>query len=167
MRVERGACVPVTFLLNDATVQAQVPARQKLVEFLRENFGLTGTHIGCESGACGACNVLVDGEVTRACLMLAVQADGAAVVTIEGLHESGAIAPLQAEFVARNALQCGFCTSGMLMTAQHVLKTQPGAGRDEVRAALLGNICRCTGYQAIIDSICAVLAMQRDGDDGR
>ena len=131
--------------------------RQHLVDFLRTDLGLTGAHIGCEHGVCGACSVRVDGAVVRGCLMLAVQADGAEVVTIEGLDESGEIADLQEAFVARNALQCGFCTPGMLMTAAELLREAVPRSRDEIRAFLSGNYCRCTGYHAIVDAVEATL----------
>jgi aerobic carbon-monoxide dehydrogenase small subunit len=132
--------------------------RQHLVDFLRTDLGLTGSHIGCEHGVCGACSVRVDGGVVRGCLMLAVQADGAEVVTIEGLTDTGEIADLQAAFVNRNALQCGFCTPGMLMTAAELLAEQSPKSREEIRTFLSGNYCRCTGFQAIVDAIETTLA---------
>jgi carbon-monoxide dehydrogenase small subunit len=127
--------------------------RQHLVDFLRMELGLTGSHIGCEHGVCGACSVRVDGVVVRGCLMLAVQADGAEVVTIEGLTESAEIADLQQRFVERNALQCGYCTPGILVTAAELLKQGKPASRAEIRAFISGNYCRCTGYHAIVDAI--------------
>ena len=123
---------------------------------------LTGTHVGCEHGVCGACNVMIDGRSVRSCLTLAVQADGATVETIEGLTERHAIADLQNEFVARNALQCGYCTPGMLVTAAELL-ARGTPSRVEIREALSGNYCRCTGYQAIVDAIEAVAARRADG----
>jgi carbon-monoxide dehydrogenase small subunit len=131
--------------------------RQHLVDFLRTELGLTGSHIGCEHGVCGACSVRVDGVVVRGCLMLAVQADGCDVVTIEGLTDAGEIADLQANFVERNALQCGYCTPGMLMTAAELLKQGKVMSRDNIRTFLSGNYCRCTGYHAIIDAVEATL----------
>ena len=130
-----------------------MPVRQHLVDFLRTDLGLTGSHLGCEHGVCGACSVRVDGRVVRGCLMLAVQADGGEVVTIEGLTDTGEIADLQAAFVSRNALQCGFCTPGMLMTAAELLAKQSPKSREEIRTFLSGNYCRCTGFQAIVDAI--------------
>ena len=143
----------VTMTVNGERVTRSIPVRQHLVDFLRMELGLTGSHIGCEHGICGACSVRVDGAVVRGCLMLAVQADGAEVVTIEGLTESEEIADLQEKFVERNALQCGYCTPGMLVTAAELLKQGKPASREEIRAFLSGNYCRCTGYHAIVDAI--------------
>jgi carbon-monoxide dehydrogenase small subunit len=143
----------VTLTVNGERVTREVPVRQHLVDFLRTALGLTGSHIGCEHGICGACSVRVDGAVVRGCLMLAVQADGAEVVTIEGLTESGEIADLQETFVTRNALQCGYCTPGMLITAAELLRAGRPASREEIRAFLSGNYCRCTGYHAIVDAV--------------
>ena len=148
--------------VNGEDVSERVEARKTLVDFLRDDLGLTGSHVGCEQGACGACTVLVDGAVVRGCLMLAVQCDGAAVETIEGLSDSGAIADLQAAFEQRNALQCGYCTPGMLAAAQDLLKRGGVPSRDEIREYLSGNYCRCTGYHAIVDAVEAV-AQQRAG----
>jgi carbon-monoxide dehydrogenase small subunit len=145
----------IRFTLNGKPVCATVDARLNLADFLRHTLRLTGTHVGCEHGVCGACNVLIDGRSVRSCLTLAVQADGASVETIEGLTESKAIADLQREFVVRNALQCGYCTPGMLVTAAELL-TRGKPGRQEIREALSGNYCRCTGYQAIVDAVEAV-----------
>jgi carbon-monoxide dehydrogenase small subunit len=150
--------------VNGENVRMRVEARKTLVDFLRDELGLTGTHIGCEQGVCGACTVLINDEVVRGCLTLAVQCDGAHVETIEGISDSGVIADLQAAFQERNALQCGFCTPGMLIGAQDLLKKQEllkknllgRAGipsRDMIRDHLSGNYCRCTGYQAIVDAI--------------
>ena len=146
----------VTFVLNGEAVSAQVDARTHLGDFIRHAMGKTGTHIGCEHGVCGACNVIVDGLSVRSCLMLAVQADGCHVDTVEGLTASGVIADLQDEFVRRNALQCGYCTPGMLATATEMLRG-PVLSRDAIRDGLSGNYCRCTGYQAIVDAIEAVM----------
>ncbi len=143
--------------VNGERVARSVPVRQHLVDFLRIGLGLTGSHIGCEHGICGACSVRVDGAVVRGCLMLAVQADGSEVVTIEGLTESGEIADLQANFVERNALQCGYCTPGMLITAAELLKQGRRVSRDDIRTFLSGNYCRCTGYHAIVDAVEATL----------
>ena len=147
----------ISFTLNGKPVSVTVEARLHLADFLRHTLGLTGTHIGCEHGVCGACNIMIDGRSTRSCLMLAVQADGTQIETIEGLTESNAIADLQREFVTRNALQCGYCTPGMLVTAAELL-ARGKPGRAEIREALSGNFCRCTGYQSIVDSIEAVAA---------
>ena len=143
----------ITLTVNGAQVSRRVAPRQHLVDFLREELGLTGSHVGCEHGVCGACTLRVDGEIVRGCLMLAVQANGCRVDTIEGLSDSKELAPLQKAFHEKNALQCGFCTPGMLMAAQDLLKHHPKAGREEIRLHISGNYCRCTGYQAIVDAI--------------
>jgi len=143
----------ITLKINGEDVTRTVAVRQHLVDFLRTELGLTGSHLGCEHGICGACSVRVDGQVVRGCLMLAVQADGAEVVTIEGLTETGEIADLQEIFVTRNALQCGYCTPGMLMTIAELLRDPEPVSRDGIRAYLSGNYCRCTGYHAIVDAV--------------
>jgi aerobic carbon-monoxide dehydrogenase small subunit len=143
----------VSIRVNGEDVRERVEARKTLVDFLRDDLGLTGSHIGCEHGVCGACTVLVDGEVVRGCLVLAVQCDGAEVETIEGISDSGRIADLQEAFQRRNALQCGFCTPGMLIGAQVLLARGGTPSRDIIRDHLSGNYCRCTGYQAIVDAI--------------
>ena len=149
--------VEATITVNGTEVRRRVEPRQHLVDFLREALGLTGSHIGCEHGVCGACTVRVDGVIVRGCLMLAVQADGCKVDTIEGLSDSGELSKLQKAFHDRNALQCGFCTPGMLMAARDLQLRNPRATRDEIREHLSGNYCRCTGYQAIVDAIEEVL----------
>jgi len=146
----------VTLTVNGETVSHAVEPRRNLVDFLREDLQLTGSHVGCEHGVCGACTVRVDGQIVRGCLMLAVQANGAKIQTIEGLSESGEIADLQDAFHQRNALQCGFCTPAMLMAAADLLDANPGATRDQIREHISGNYCRCTGYQAIVDAVEAV-----------
>src|ERR1700758_3893070 len=147
----------ISLTVNGEAVLEAVDARKTLVDFLREDLALTGSHVGCEHGVCGACTVRVDGTIVRGCLMLAVQCDGARVETIEGLSDSGDVADLQAAFCERNALQCGFCTPGMLLTAQELLMRSSGVpSRDQIREHLSGNYCRCTGYQAIVDAIEAV-----------
>ncbi len=143
----------ITCKINGERITRRVPVRQHLVDFLRLDLQLTGSHIGCEHGVCGACSVRVDGKVIRGCLMLAVQADGQNIVTIEGLTESGEIADLQAEFVERNALQCGYCTPGQLLTAAELLAEGEISSREEIRTFMSGNYCRCTGYHAIVDAI--------------
>ena len=145
--------IPIALTVNGEAVSALVPPRLHLADFLREQLGLTGTHLGCEHGVCGACTVRVDGAIVRACLILAVQADGTSVETIEGLSDSGEIADLQAAFIARNALQCGFCTPGMLLAAQDLLRRGGVPSREAIRAHLSGNYCRCTGYHAIVDAV--------------
>lgn len=148
----------ITSTVNGAAVRAIVPVRQTLVDWLRHGLGLTGSHVGCEHGVCGACTVLVDGRTVRGCLMLAVQVDGLAVETIEGATASGRLASLQAVFHERAALQCGFCTPGMLLTAAELLASEPRPSRARIREALSGNYCRCTGYHAIVDAV-AVLGI--------
>jgi carbon-monoxide dehydrogenase small subunit len=143
----------ISLTVNGERLSRTVAVRQHLVDFLRTELGLTGAHLGCEHGICGACSVRVDGAVVRGCLMLAVQADGADVVTIEGLSDTGEIADLQAAFVARNALQCGYCTPGMLMTAAELLAQVAPKSREDIRTFLSGNYCRCTGYHAIVDAV--------------
>ena len=155
--------VAITLTVNGEAVVRMVPVRQHLVDFVRTELGLTGAHLGCEHGVCGACSVRVDGVVVRGCLMLAVQADGSDVVTIEGLTDSGEVADLQAAFVQRNALQCGFCTPGMVMTAAELLLEQQPRTREEIRTFLSGNYCRCTGYHAIVDAVATTLEARCKG----
>jgi carbon-monoxide dehydrogenase small subunit len=153
--------VNVSMTVNGSKVLRSVAPRDTLADFLRQSLELTGTHTGCEMGVCGACLVVLDGRVVHSCLMFAVQASGSVIETVEGLTERAAIADLQDAFHQRNALQCGFCTPGMLMTA-HSLLSQPGVpSRDEIRDALSGNYCRCTGYEAIVDAI-ETVARSRD-----
>ena len=147
------ASLQISLEVNGERVDAQVPPRLNLADFLREHLKLTGTHVGCEHGVCGACTVRVNGEIIRSCLMLAVQANGTSVQTIEGLSDSGEIDDLQVAFRDRNALQCGFCTPGMLIAAQDLLKLHRQPDRERIREHLSGNYCRCTGYQAIIDAV--------------
>ncbi len=143
----------IALTVNGEPIAARVEPRKSLADFLREDVGLTGTHVGCEHGVCGACTVRLDGRIVRGCLTLAVQADGAEVVTIEGVSDSGEVAALQDAFIARNAAQCGFCTPAMVLTAAALLAENPKPTRQEIRQYLSGNYCRCTGYQAIIDAI--------------
>ena len=146
----------IALSVNSQPVSHDVEGRLLLVDFIREVLGLTGTHVGCDTSQCGACVVHVNGQPVKSCTLLAVQADGAKVETIEGVSDSGEIADLQEEFHKRNALQCGFCTPGMLLAAADLLKSNPDAGRDQIREHISGNYCRCTGYQAIVDAIEAV-----------
>jgi len=145
--------VDITLTVNGQSVTRRVPARTNLVDFVRYELELTGSHVGCEHGVCGACTIRVDGQIVRGCLMLAAQADGAVVETIEGLTENGSIADLQQAFHERNAVQCGFCTPGMLLTAEELLEKNPAPSREDIREFISGNYCRCTGYQAIVDAI--------------
>ena len=156
------ALVPISLQVNGESVEAQVLPRLNLADFLREHLSLTGTHVGCEHGVCGACTVRLNGDIVRACLLLAVQANNAFVETIEGLSDSGEIADLQDAFRHRNALQCGYCTPGMLIAAQDLLTHNPAPRREEIREHLSGNYCRCTGYQAIIDAIEATARARRE-----
>lgn len=146
----------VGLTVNGVAVCRRVQARTHLVDFLRDDLGLTGSHAGCEHGVCGACTMRVDGQAVRGCLVLAAQLDGAVVETVEGMTETGALAALQEAFHARNALQCGFCTAGMLIAAHELLEEQAMPSREAIRAHMSGNYCRCTGYQAIVDAIEAV-----------
>ena len=143
----------VSMTVNGVTVRRRVEPRQNLVDFLRDELELFGSHVGCEHGVCGACTLRVDGALVRGCLMLAVQADGCRVETIEGVSGSGEIFDLQQAFAEENAVQCGFCASGMLLTAHEILKMSPTASEVEIREALSGNYCRCTGYHSIVQAI--------------
>jgi carbon-monoxide dehydrogenase small subunit len=153
--------IEATITVNGTRVTRRIEPRMHLIDFLREELGLTGSHVACEHGVCGACTVRVDGEIRRGCLTLAVQVDGKAVDTVEGLSDSGELAVLQQAFHERNALQCGYCTPGMLLTAQALIKEHPAATRAEIREYLSGNLCRCTGYQAIVDAVETVLRTPR------
>lgn len=151
----------ISLTVNAELVTATVPVRQNLVDFLRYDLGLTGSHVGCEHGVCGACTLRVDGRTVRSCLMLAVQADGCQITTVEGLADQGLSHALQAAFTRRNALQCGFCTPGMLASALSYIDAGGDADRDAIRAHLSGNYCRCTGYQSIVDAICDTIQESR------
>jgi carbon-monoxide dehydrogenase small subunit len=159
--------VDIRLTVNGETVVESVEPRITLVDFVRETLGLTGSHVGCEHGVCGACTVRLNGEIVRGCLMLAVQCEGAAVETIEGVSDSGTIADLQDAFRRRNALQCGFCTPAMLLTAQELLAAGSVPSRDTIRAHISGNYCRCTGYQAIVDAIESVAQSRAKGSAPR
>ena len=148
---------PVRLTVNGSAVERTVESRLTLVDFLREDLNLTGTHVGCEQGVCGACTVLVDGDSMRACLMFAVQADGARITTVEGLGTAEAMHPLQQQFRRHHALQCGFCTPGMLMTSIDLMAKHPGADAAQIREQLSGNLCRCTGYQHIVAAVQAAI----------
>ncbi len=153
----------ITVTVNGEKIGKRVEARQHLVDFLRIELGLTGSHLGCEHGVCGACTVRVDGSIVRGCLMLAIQADGADVWTIEGLSDAGEIEDLQEAFIARNALQCGYCTPGMLLTSAEMLEAGRKMSRAEIREFLSGNYCRCTGYHAIVDAVETVMESRFGG----
>jgi carbon-monoxide dehydrogenase small subunit len=159
--------IDISLTVNGERVQERVDARKTLVDFLREDIGLTGSHVGCEHGVCGACTVRVDGAIVRGCLMLAAQCDGAKVETIEGLSDTGEIVDLQVAFAQRNALQCGYCTPGMLVAAQDLLRraqtSRTVPTRAQIRTHLSGNYCRCTGYHAIVDAVEAVARVQAKG----
>ena len=150
--------------VNGEAVSERVDARKTLVDFLRDDLFMTGSHVGCEHGVCGACTVRVNGEIVRGCLMLAAQCDGAQVETIEGVSDTGEVADLQLAFEQRNALQCGFCTPAMILTAQELLQQGGVPSRDTIRAHLSGNYCRCTGYHAIVDAVEAVAQARAQGD---
>ncbi|MFZ7091309.1 (2Fe-2S)-binding protein [Primorskyibacter sp. 2E233] len=154
--------VDIGLSVNGEKVEARVPAEQHVIDFLRQELGLTGAHASCEHGVCGACTIRVNGQAVRGCLMLAAQLDGAEVWTVEGLSDNDAIRDLQDAFVARNALQCGFCTPGMLVAAEELLARGGIPERSAIREHLSGNYCRCTGYEAIVDAVDAV-ARQRAG----
>ncbi len=143
----------ISVQVNGQRITRTVPVRMSLADFLRQELELTGTHVGCEQGICGACTVVVNGRCSRSCLMLAVQVDGGTVETVEGATETGRLKPLQDAFYARAALQCGFCTPGILLTAAEFLDEHSAPSRAQIREALSGNYCRCTGYQAIVDAI--------------
>ena len=155
--------IEITLIVNSTPATRRVAPRTHLIDFLREELGLTGAHVGCEHGVCGACTVRVDGKIVRGCLTLAVQANGRRVDTVEGLSDSGELSALQQAFHERNAFQCGFCTPGMLIAAQDLVERKPMATREDIREHLSGNYCRCTGYQAIVDAVEAVLLDRRAG----
>ena len=141
--------------VNGEAIEYDVPARRLLVHFIRDDLGLTGTHVGCDTGNCGACTIHLDGAPVKSCMLLAVQADGARIATVEGLAGDGELTPLQRAFNEHHALQCGYCTPGMLMSATALLEENPHPNEDEVRIALQGNICRCTGYVNIVEAVVA------------
>ena len=151
----------IALTVNGEAVSREVPVRQNLVDFLRHDLGFTGSHVGCEQGACGACSIVLDNETVRGCLVLAVQADGCEIRTIEGSDDL--LSDLRRSFHALNALQCGFCTPGMLLSAQELLQANPAPSRQDIRDYLSGNFCRCTGYQAIVDAVAEVAARRPGG----
>ena len=145
----------VSVTVNGAVDEREVEARRLLVHFIRDDLGLTGTHVGCDTGNCGACTVLLDGTAVKSCMLLAVQADGASIETVESLAAEGELHPLQQAFSNHHALQCGYCTPGMLMSAKHLLDHNAEPTENEIRRAIQGNICRCTGYVNIVEAIAA------------
>jgi aerobic carbon-monoxide dehydrogenase small subunit len=155
VRAVTGETINVT--VNGETYEREVEARQLLVHFIRDQLELTGTHIGCDTGNCGACTVICDGRAIKSCMILAIQADGAAIETVEGLAQGGELHPLQQAFSAHHALQCGYCTPGMLMSAKYLLDNNPEPTENEIRRAIQGNICRCTGYVNIVAAIKSVV----------
>jgi aerobic carbon-monoxide dehydrogenase small subunit len=158
--------VPVVFAINGGRVEFRVEPRRTLADAIRDDLGLTGTHLGCEHGVCGACTILLDGQPARSCLMLAVQADGAEVTTIEGLAQGGQPHPIQQAMREAHGFQCGFCTPGFLMSAVALLAENPAPTRDQIRAELSGNLCRCTGYQSIIDGVEIAVRLRATTSDG-
>jgi carbon-monoxide dehydrogenase small subunit len=155
--------IAIETTINGKPMKRHVKARQHLADFLRQDLELTGTHLGCEHGVCGACTVLVDDRAVRSCLMLAAQIDGRRVDTIEEMSETGKLADLQRAFIERNAAQCGFCSSGLLLTAYELVSLGEVASRSGIREALSGNMCRCTGYHAIVDAVAAVIEDRKAG----
>ena len=153
--MDSGELASVRFTVNGQSREGRCPPRKLLVDFIREDLGLTGTHVGCEHGVCGACTILVDGEAARSCLMLAVQADGARLTTVEGLAQGDTLHPLQEAFREHNGLQCGFCTPGMLLTALDFLRTNPRPTEGEIREGISAVLCRCTGYYGIVKAVAA------------
>jgi aerobic carbon-monoxide dehydrogenase small subunit len=158
--------VPVAFAINGRRVEFMVEPRRTLADAIRDDLGLTGTHLGCEHGVCGACTVLVDGQPARSCLMLAVQAEGAEVTTIEGLAHGDELHPIQQAMREAHGFQCGFCTPGFLMSAVALVAENPAPTRDQIRAELSGNLCRCTGYQSIIDGVEIAVRLLATTSDG-
>ena len=153
----------IRLTVNGRGVEREISARRSLADFLREDLGLTGTHVGCEHGVCGACTVFVDGKSARSCLVFAVQLDGATVTTIEGLTPPEGLSPLQQAFCATHAMQCGFCTPGMIVTATELLEANPAPSPDEIREALGGQLCMCTGYVNIVRAVAQAAAALRGG----
>ena len=163
-KVDAMDSVNITVTVNGQRHEREVEPRRLLSDFVREDLRLTGTHLGCEHGVCGSCTILMNGQSTRSCLTFAVMADGAEITTIEGLGTIDDMHPLQAAFWEKHGLQCGFCTPGMLMTALELLRENPEANREEIREALSGNLCRCTGYQTIVEAVESAAATMRGAD---
>ena len=157
----------IELTVNGAVRTGSTEVRTTLADFLREQLALTGTHLGCEHGVCGACTVLVDGEAVRSCLMLAVQAQGREVVTVEGLADGDRLHPVQDAFWKSHAFQCGFCTPGFVMSTVALLRENPAADEDEIREVLSGNICRCSGYQSIVEGVLLAARTMREGEGAR
>ena len=155
----------IRFRVNGVSYERTVEARKLLVDFLRHDLYLTGTHVGCEHGVCGACTILLNGESVRSCLLFAVQADGAELTTVEGLAQNGEMSVLQKAFWEHHGLQCGFCTPGFLMTAHELLERAPHASEEEIRETLAGNLCRCTGYQTIVEAVADALVKSQQGSE--
>jgi carbon-monoxide dehydrogenase small subunit len=153
----------IALTVNGSRIEREVESRTLLVHFLREELGLTGTHIGCDTSSCGACTLHIDGEAVKSCTVLAVQADGASVLTIEGLGAAAGLHPMQQAFHEHHALQCGYCTPGMIMAAAHLLERNPNPSDEEIRHGLEGNLCRCTGYQNIIEAVKQAAGHQQAG----
>jgi aerobic carbon-monoxide dehydrogenase small subunit len=151
--VDAGTVQAIEVTINGEKQKATVPSRQLLVHFLRDSLGMQGTHIGCDTGSCGACTVIVDGKLTKSCMVLAPQADGAEIETIEGVAQNGELTPVQRAFHEEHGLQCGYCTPGLVMAATFLLRRNPDPTEEEIRRAIRGNICRCTGYVNIVKSI--------------
>jgi carbon-monoxide dehydrogenase small subunit len=151
--------------VNGVRYERTVEARKLLVDFLRHDLNLTGTHVGCEHGICGACTILLNGESVRSCLLLAVQADGAELATVEGLARNGEMSVIQKAFWEHHGLQCGFCTPGFLMTAHELLEATPRATEEDIRETLAGNLCRCTGYQTIVEAVAEAVAKTRQASE--
>jgi len=164
--IEPAERVSIRLTVNGRVVEGEVAARLSLADFLREDLGLTGTHVGCEHGVCGACTVFVDGCSARSCLLFAAQLDGAAVTTIEGLTPPEGLSPLQQAFCGAHAMQCGFCTPGMIVAATELLQANPTPSSDEIREALAGNLCMCTGYVNIVRAVAGAGAALRDSAGG-
>jgi aerobic-type carbon monoxide dehydrogenase small subunit (CoxS/CutS family) len=153
--VDVASSKTITVTINGTEYEREVEARKLLIHFIRDDLDLTGSHIGCDTGNCGACSIIVNGTLVKSCMMLAVQADGAAIETVEGLADGDELTPLQQAFSDHHALQCGYCTPGMLLSAKYLLERNPNPSEREIRRAIQGNICRCTGYVNIVDAIAA------------
>jgi carbon-monoxide dehydrogenase small subunit len=163
--VEAGTVQAIDCTINGEKVEGTVPSRQLLVHFIRDTLGMKGTHIGCDTGSCGACSVIVDGKLVKSCMMLAPQADGAEIETIEGIGQDGQLTPVQKAFQEHHGLQCGYCTPGIVMAATYLLRRNPNPTDEEIRRAVRGNICRCTGYVNIVRSIAAAAGAGAEGEE--